>query len=218
MNPMGFTYTEDEIKEIAEIAEENDIYVLHDITYKDFAREHHLVAHYAPEHTITIYSFSKIFGMAGLRIGAVISSPELIRKMRASVINDLGTNSLAQEAGIAGLQSKNEWIDEVKEISFKNQEIIKEAIDNTPGTFLPIYPVDGNMMTVDITGTGLTPEEVSDYLLKEKSIFVREGNYTSKLFGDKYIRISFSIPTEEVMKFKDEFPKAIETLQKRKDD
>lgn len=216
MNPMGYTYTEEEIKEIAEIAKENNIYVLHDITYKDFAREHHLVAHYAPEHTITIYSFSKIFGMAGLRIGSVISSPELIRKMRASVINDLGTNSLAQEAGIAGLESKNEWITEVKETCFKNQEIIKETIDEVPGVFLPLYPVDGNMMTVDVSGTGLTPEEISEYLLKEKSIFVREGNYTSKLFGDKYIRISFSIPTEQVMEFRKEFPEAIKVLQERK--
>ena len=216
MNPMGYTYTEEEIKEIGKIAKENDIFVLHDITYKDFAREHHLVAHYAPEHTITIYSFSKIFGMAGLRIGAVISSPELIRKMRASVINDLGTNSLAQEAGIAGLQSKNEWITEVKETCFKNQEIIKEAIDETPGVFLPLYPVDGNMMTVDVSGTGLTPEEISDYLLKEKNIFVREGNYTSKLFGNRYIRISFSIPSEQVLKFREEFPKAIRTLQESK--
>ena len=216
MNPMGYTYTEEEIKEIAEIAKENNIYVLHDITYKDFAREHHLVAHYAPEHTITIYSFSKIFGMAGLRIGAVISSPELIRKMRASVINDLGTNSLAQEAGIAGLQSKNEWITEVKETCFTNQEIIKEAIDETPGVFLPLYPVDGNMMTVDVSETGLSPEEISDYLLKEKGIFVREGNYTSKLYGDRYIRVSFSIPTEQVLKFREEFPKAVKNLQERK--
>ena len=216
MNPMGYTYTEEEIKEIAEIAKENNIYVLHDITYKDFAREHHLVAHYAPEHTITIYSFSKIFGMAGLRIGAVISSPELIRKMRASVINDLGTNSLAQEAGIAGLQSKNEWITEVKETCYTNQEIIKEAIDETPGVFLPLYPVDGNMMTVDVSETGLSPEEISDYLLKEKGIFVREGNYTSKLYGDRYIRVSFSIPTEQVLKFREEFPKAVKNLQERK--
>ncbi|RAP53204.1 MAG: aspartate aminotransferase [Methanosphaera sp. rholeuAM270] len=216
MNPMGFTYTEDEIKEIAEIAKENEILVLHDITYKDFAREHHLVAHYAPEHTITIYSFSKIFGMAGLRIGAVISTPELIRKMRASVINDLGTNSLAQEAGIAGLQSKDEWIKEVKEITFNNQKLIKEAVDNTPGTFLPLYPVDGNMMTIDISKTGISPEKLSEYLLNEKNIFVREGNYTSKFYGDKYIRVSFSIPTEEITKFKEEFPNAVKTLKERK--
>lgn len=217
MNPMGFTYTEDEIKEIAEIAKENNIFVLHDITYKDFARQHHLVAHYAPEHTITIYSFSKIFGMAGLRIGSVISSPELIRKMRASVINDLGTNSLAQEAGIAGLESKNEWINDIRETAFRNQELIKEAVDETPGTFLPIYPVDANMLTIDISETGITPEELSEYLLKEKNIFIREGNYTSQLFGDKYVRVSFSIPTEEVTKFREEFPKAVKKLKEEKE-
>ena len=106
LNPIGTAYTKDEIKEIAEIAKENNIIVLHDITYKDFARDHTLVAKYAPEHTITIYSFSKIFGMAGLRIGAVISSPDLMRPIRARVINERGKDSLALEAGIAGLHSK----------------------------------------------------------------------------------------------------------------
>lgn len=216
LNPIGNVYTKEEIIEIAEIAKENDIFVLHDITYKDFAREHTLVAHYAPEHTITIYSFSKIFGMAGLRIGSVISSPELIRKMRASVINDLGTNSLAQEAAIAGLQSKNEWLGEIKEICFKNQELIKEAVDETEGAFLPVYPIDGNMMTIDVSGTGVTPVELSEYMLKEKNIFIREGNYTSKKFGDRYVRVSFSIPTEQVMKFRNEFKNSVEAIKKEK--
>lgn len=216
LNPLGTAYTKEEIIEIAEIAKENNIILLHDITYKDFARDHTLVAKYAPENTITIYSFSKIFGMAGLRIGAVISSPELIRHMRASVINDLGTNSLAQEAGIAGLQSKSDWIEDIRQICFKNQELIKEAVDETPGTFLPVYPSDANMMTIDISETGIKPEELSEYLLEEKNIFIREGNYTSKLFGDKYVRLSYSIPTEEAMEFRKEFKNAVLTLQERK--
>ncbi|WP_304122970.1 pyridoxal phosphate-dependent aminotransferase [Methanosphaera cuniculi] len=215
LNPIGATYTKEEIMEIAEIAKENNIIVLHDITYRDFAREHTLVAQYAPEHTITVYSFSKIFGMAGLRIGAVISTPDLMRPMRASVINDLGTNVLSQEAAIAGLKTKDQWIDEIKQTCFKNQELIKEAIDETPGTFLPVYPSDANMMVIDISETGLDPVDLAAYLLDEKNIFVREGNYTSKLFGDRYIRISYSIPTEEVMVFRNEFKNAVETLQKR---
>lgn len=215
LNPIGTAYTKDEIKEIAEIAKENNIIVLHDITYKDFARDHTLVAKYAPEHTITIYSFSKIFGMAGLRIGAVISSPDLMRPIRASVINDLGTNSLAQEAGIAGLHSKSSWIEDIKETCFKNQELIKEAVDETPGAFLPVYPSDANMMIIDISQTGVKPEDLSEYLLEEKNIFVREGNYTSKRFGDRYIRVSYSIPTSEVMEFRNEFKNAILTLQRK---
>lgn len=215
LNPIGTAYTKDEIKEIAEIAKENNIIVLHDITYKDFARDHTLVAKYAPEHTITIYSFSKIFGMAGLRIGAVISSPDLMRPIRASVINDLGTNSLAQEAGIAGLHSKSSWIEDIKETCFKNQELIKEAVDETPGAFLPVYPSDANMMVIDISQTGVKPEDLSEYLLEEKNIFVREGNYTSKRFGDRYIRVSYSIPTSDVMEFRNEFKNAILTLQRK---
>ncbi|MGN1322239.1 MAG: pyridoxal phosphate-dependent aminotransferase [Methanosphaera sp.] len=216
LNPLGTAYTKEEIKEIAEIAKENNIIVLHDITYRDFARDHTLVAKYAPEHTITIYSFSKIFGMAGLRIGAVICSPDLMRPIRASVINDLGTNSLAQEAAIAGLETKDKWVNDIRETCFRNQKIIKEAVDETPGTFLPVYPSDANMMVIDVSGTGLKPVEISEYLLQEKNIFVREGNYTSKLFGEKYIRVSYSIPTEEVMEFKKEFKNAILTLQERK--
>ncbi|RAP49798.1 MAG: aspartate aminotransferase [Methanosphaera sp. rholeuAM74] len=216
LNPLGTCYTEEEMKEIAEIAKENDIYLLHDITYKDFARKHTLVANYAPEHTITIFSFSKIFGMAGLRIGSVIASYELIDKMRAGVINDLGTNSLAQQAGIAGLESKELWIEDVRQECFNNQKLIKEAVDETPGTFLPVYPSDGNMMVIDVSQTGLKPEEISEYLLKEHKIFVREGNYTSKLYADRYIRISYSIPTQQVQKFRTEFKNAILTLQERK--
>ena len=78
LNPLGSGYTEEEIKEFAEIAIENDIYLLDDVTYKDFARNHYLAADYAPEQTLTIYSFSKIFGMAGVRIGAVVSTSDII--------------------------------------------------------------------------------------------------------------------------------------------
>ena len=40
LNPLGTTYTKEEIIEIAEIAKENNIILLHDITYKNFARDH----------------------------------------------------------------------------------------------------------------------------------------------------------------------------------
>ncbi len=215
INPTGAGYTKEEIMEIAEIAKKHDLIVLHDITYKDFADDHTLVAKYAPENTITVYSFSKTFGMAGLRIGAAISSPDLMRPMRSSVINDLGTNSLAQEAAIAGLEAGNDWKQEIRDICKRNQKIVKEAVDETPGTFLPRYPSDGNMMMIDISGTGLKPEDLADYLLKEKNIFVREGNYTSKRFSDRYIRVSYSIPTEQVMEFKKVFKDSVEHLQKQ---
>ncbi len=214
LNPLGSSYTEEELKEFAQIAIENDLYLLHDVTYKDFARKHFLVENYAPGQTLTIYSFSKIFGMAGLRIGAVISSKPIISVIKNAVVNDLGVNIITQYGAIAGLKSKNEWKDKIREISFENQKLIKEMVDGVDGVFLPVYPSDANMMAIDVSGTGINPKKLSNYLFKRK-IFAREGEYTSELFGDRYLRVSFSIPTEQIKVFCVEFPKAIEALRKK---
>ena len=214
LNPLGSSYTEDELKEFAEIAKENDIYLLHDITYKDFAREHYLAENYAPGQTLTIYSFSKIFGMAGLRIGGVISSKPIINAIKNAVVNDLGVNIISQYGAIEGLKSKSQWYDEIRQTCFENQRLIKEMVDTVDGVFLPVYPSDANMMVVDLFGAGINPKDMSNYLI-EKKLFTREGEYTSEEFGDRYLRISFSIPTEEIKVFCREFPKAVDALRKK---
>ena len=213
LNPLGSSYTEEELKEFAQIAKENDLYLLHDITYKDFARDHYLVENYAPGQTLTIYSFSKIFGMAGLRIGGVVSSKPIIDAIKNAVVNDLGVNIISQYGAIAGLKSKPVWFEEMRNTCFENQRLIKEMVDTVDGVFLPVYPSDANMMAVDLSGAGINPKEMSNYLI-EKKLFTREGEYTSEEFGDRYLRISFSIPTEEIKVFCEEFPKAVEALRK----
>lgn len=213
LNPLGSCYTEEEIKEFAKIAIENDIFLLHDITYRDFARKHFLAAHYAPNHTITIYSFSKIFGMAGLRIGSIIGSNEIINSVRTILINDLGTNVVAQRGAIAALKSKNTWLDKITTTTRNNQKLIKDCVDEINGAFIPVYPSDGNMLAIDLKATGIDPEDMADYLLKRK-IFTRQGTYTSKLFGDNYLRVSFSIPEEQVKIFVEQFKDAAKILRK----
>ena len=212
LNPLGSCYTKEEIKEFADLALDNDIYLLHDITYRDFARKHHLAAKYAPDHTVTVYSFSKIYGMAGLRIGAMISTPDILNSVRSIVINDLGTNVVAQKGALAALKSKHEWIDRIRDTTRSNQKIIKKTVDNIEGVFIPVYPSDGNMIVIDIYNTGIQPVDVVEFLL-ERKIFTREGNYTSKLFGGRYLRVSFSIPKAGVEKFTVDFQDAIEALR-----
>ena len=114
---------------------------------------------------------------------------------------------------IAGLKSKSEWEDKIKSITFNNQKLIKEVVDEIDGVFLPVYPSEANMMAIDLSGAGISPKDMSNYLLKRK-IFTREGEYTSNLFGDNYLRISYSIPEEQIKVFCEEFPKAVEALRK----
>ena len=212
LNPLGSSYTEEEIKELAEIAIENDLFLLHDVTYRDFAQEHTLAAKYAPNNTITCYSFSKIFGMAGLRLGAIISSEEVIDVVKSIIINDVGTNMVAQAGALAALKTKPQWIDRVKNTTFENQKIIKEAVDQCEGVFLPVYPSSANMMGIDLSGAGIDPEDMSSYLIAKK-VFTRQGSYTSNTFGDRYLRVSYSIDPEKVKVFAREFVLAVEALR-----
>jgi len=200
LNPLGSCYTKDELKEFADIAWDNDIYLLHDITYRDFAENHQLMAKYAPEHTVTVYSFSKIYGMAGMRVGGVVSVPEVIKSIKSIVINDLGTNVVSQRGAIAALKSKKEWLDHIRNTTRSNQEIIKKAVDQIEGAFIPVYPSNGNMLVIDIYNTNVTPLAISEYLLDRK-VFTREGSYTSKDFGHRYLRVSFSIPPSDIEYF-----------------
>ena len=212
LNPLGSSYTEEEIKEFAEIAIENDLFLLHDVTYRDFAQKHTLAAKYAPNNTITCYSFSKIFGMAGLRLGAIISSQEVIDVVKSIIINDVGTSMVAQAGALAALKTKSEWIDRVRDTTFENQKIIKEAVDQCEGVFLPVYPSSANMMGIDLSGAGIDPEDMSSYLI-EKKVFTRQGSYTSNTFGDRYLRVSYSIDPEKVKVFAREFVLAVEALR-----
>ena len=147
--------------------------------------------------------------MAGLRIGAMISSPEIINSVRTILINDLGTNLVAQKGAIAAVNSKYGWLDRVKKITHHNQKLIKKAVDQLENVFIPVYPSDGNMMVIDMYNANVDPREVADYLL-DKGIFTREGSYTSKKFGHRYLRVSYSIPTEQVKYFVECFLEAMD--------
>ena len=128
------------------------------------------------------------------------------------MVSDLGINVVGQRAAIAALETKPEWLPGLLETARKNQEIIKNTVDQIDGVSLPVYPSAASMMIIDISEHNANPQEVQDKLLYEHNIFVRAGNYVSTRFGERFIRVSFSIPTKEVERFSEAFPKVMNEL------
>ena len=71
------------------------------------------------------------------------------------------------------------------------------------------------MLAIDIYNTNVTPLAISEYLL-DKKVFTREGSYTSKDFGHRYLRVSFSIPPEDVKYFAKIFVEGMNILKNSK--
>ncbi len=213
LNPLGSSYERDEVKAICDIAEDEDLFVIDDITYRDFAYDHTLATEFVPERTMLVYSFSKNCGFAGMRLGGLIMPErysDLIHKYRTNV---LSANVLAQVGAKTALETKDEWLDDMVERSRKNQELIKECVEDIDDLFLPVYPSHTNMFAIDISETRISPEDLQEKLLYEHDVFVRSGTYVSKDSGEDFIRVSFTVPEEGVRRFTDVLPEAVEELR-----
>ena len=207
-NPLGTCFSKEQILKIVEIAEDNDITIIHDCTYRDFADDHHLIANYYPENTITIWSFSKWLGLAGMRLGTIVTSEKIMEKIGQYPPNILGSNIVAQRGAIAGLKIMDEWFPKIFRLQRKNQKNVFEMINNTKGFEVPIYPSNGNFIIIEIEDKEITPEAISSCYAEHK-ILVRQGSYHTKKFGNKFVKVSLSVPKEWADEFINLFPSII---------
>ncbi len=213
LNPLGTSYEKEEVKAICDIAEDEDLFIIDDITYRDFAYDHTLTTEFVPERTLLVYSFSKNCGFAGMRLGGLIMPEEysdILHKYRTNV---LSANVLAQVGAKTALETKDQWLDDMVEQSRKNQRLIKECVEGIDGLFLPVYPSHTNMFAIDIAETGIRPEKLQEKLLYEHDVFVRSGTYVSKDAGKDFIRVSFTVPEEGVRRFTKVLPEVIDELR-----
>jgi aspartate/methionine/tyrosine aminotransferase len=211
-NPLGICYTREEIREFCDIARKVGAYLLHDSTYRDFADDHVLAARFYPERAITIYSFSKWLGLAGLRVGAVVANLEIIDRLAANSVATLGSSVIAQRAAQAGLAVKKEWLQEVQSTQRRNQAAIKGAVDKIPGLTVPVYPSHGNFLIIECAELGLRPEALAA-VFAERGIMIRQGSYHTPRFGSRFIKVSTTVPTEWVDAFCRELPDAIQVAR-----
>ena len=211
LNPLGSSYSEAEIAELCRIAEANDAYLLHDATYRDFALAGHYPAIRYSERAVMNVSLSKVCGFAGLRIGATLAHPALLARIAEHQVGRLGGNWLAQRGAIAAYRTKPRWLARVVETVRRNQDRLKAAIDGVSGLRAVVSPSSGNFLAVDVADSGLDAEAVTRGAL-EAGFVIRSGAYTSARFGDRFVRITLTLPEADVERFCDMLPGIVDRL------
>lgn len=200
LNPLGSSYTEAEIKELCRIAEANDAYLLHDATYRDFAVDAHHPAIRYSERAVMNLSLSKVCGFAGLRVGASLAHPSLMARIADHQVGRLGGNWVAQRGAIAAYRGKNAWRPRVVATVRRNQERLAATIDRVPGLRVVVTPSSGNFLAVDVSDTGRDAEALVRGALAAGFV-LRSGAYTSQRFGERFVRITLTLPESDVDRF-----------------
>ena len=214
-NPLGIRYTAEEIAAFAAIAKGCGALLVHDCTYRDFAEGHHPALRVAPEHSVVSLSFSKWLGLAGMRIGALVTPRALFDEFAAQATSVLGASVIAQRAALAGLSVKAEWMEEVRRIDAANKAMIREAAEAI-GLSLPVWPSHGNFLVIETGAAGLRPEALVE-AARRRGIMIRQGTYHTARFGDRFIKVSTSVPTEWAERLRDAFPAIAEEARSMND-
>lgn len=139
-NPSGVVYTREELKDIMEVAIDNDIWVLSDEVYEELIFGD--VAHASPAsfgdealaRTITFNAVSKTYAMTGWRIGYAGGPPEVIEaagRLQSNMTS--GPNSIAQEAAVEAITGDQSSVSDMRETFGKRRDIIVEGLNAIEG-------------------------------------------------------------------------------------
>jgi histidinol-phosphate aminotransferase len=122
-NPTGFQFKKDEI---SELVKNFDGIVIVDEAYGEFSdyTVANLTAKY--DNLIVVRTFSKTFGMAGLRLGYVISNKKFIDVFSRVLQYPYPLNTLAIEAGMLALQKTKQISESIEQVRQERTRIIKK--------------------------------------------------------------------------------------------
>ncbi len=117
-NPTGRVIPESWLVAISELARRENLWLLSDEVYEDYVYrgEHVSLGRFAPERTLSVYSFSKAYGMAGNRTGYLIGPPDVVAQAgKLSTHTSYAAPSAGQAAALHAMRDGGGWIARARE-------------------------------------------------------------------------------------------------------
>ena len=205
-NPMGMLYKKEDLDYLLRLSEKYGFYIMNDEIWSDMIYpecEFTSLLHFGAERnarTLTVYGFSKTFGLAGLRIGCVYTMNQEMydRVVKASLVDTTigGIDALSQIAGEAALKYGFPRVDAFRAQIAENRDYALGRIEKMPGIKCH-KPQATFVLFPDITGTGWDPVDLIDVLKEKYRVALVPGG--ARFFGpgsEGHIRICLSTSRE----------------------
>lgn len=147
-NPTGTAVDPDELDEF--IRRRTASLVVVDEAYIDFAVDsgtRSAIAHIDRGDVAVLRTFSKTYGLAGLRIGYLISSPAIVQTL-ATIRAPFSVGAVPQAAAVAALQLQDHYQSQVRKIAARRDGLIDElrgygyAVTDSKTNFVFAYDLD----------------------------------------------------------------------------
>jgi len=187
-NPTGRVLPGDWLEALAALARRHDLWIFSDEVYEDYVYrdEHVSIARFAPERTVSVFSVSKSYAMAGQRVG-YLAGPESIlveaRKIGTHVYYHAPI--VGQRTALAAIEGGAAWIQAARE---QDREVGARV---AAGLGLPA-PEGGTFLFLDVRER-LDARGLSGFLEDcfEQGVLVAPGHSCGTDYAD-WVRLSYT--------------------------
>ncbi|MGD2102901.1 MAG: pyridoxal phosphate-dependent aminotransferase [Acidimicrobiia bacterium] len=202
-NPTGGVVARDQIDSlVAGLDDHPETYVLSDeiysrIVYDDLDHVSLLTYESLRDRLIVLDGWSKTYSMTGWRLGWGLWPPSLIDGAERLQINSTSCASApVQMAGLAALTGRQDHVSDMVTAFDERRRFVHDGLNRISG-FRCVLPKGAFYVFPNITGTGLTSQQVETRLLEEASVAVVSGTSFGRL-GEGYIRLSYAASMDEL--------------------
>ncbi len=195
-NPTGRVLTQEELDDIAAVAQRRDLYVLSDEIYEHILYDgaaHRSIASMPgmAERTIIVNGFSKSYAMTGWRL-AWLAAPLPVAKLARVYQTQTVTSaaSFSMVAGAAALNAPQDCVHEMVASYAQRRNFLLDALDEIPG--IRSSPIQGAFyLFAQFTQTDKKSLEISRILLEDGLLATTPGIAFGQA-GEGYVRFSFA--------------------------
>jgi cysteine-S-conjugate beta-lyase len=220
-NPVGRSWTPDELTNLAEICLKNNILILSDEIHCDLVLpgfRHTPVAKLSrsiSEITVTCIAPSKTFNLAGLSTSSVIITNPVLRKYFNSKIDHLhigNGNIFGNVASIAAYSYGNEWLLDLMVYLNRNVNYVTDFCRTNIPEIKPIKPEATYMIWLDCRQLAMTAEELQNFFVCKAKVGMNEGSIFGP-GGEGFMRMNIGTTYKQVVKAMEQIKKAVSSLR-----
>jgi aminotransferase len=205
-NPTGTVFSEKQLRQIAEIALENNLMVITDEAYEYFVFDNH--KHFSiasiPEmkkNVISCFTFTKTYAMTGWRIGYLHADEEIIPQInKAHIPFAICAPVVSQYAALGALQGSQDCVAEFRKHYLATRDLMCKRLDKLNSVFSYHKPGGSYLMFPRILlDEGKDSTAFCKKLLKGAGVSTTPGVAFGPT-GQSHLRLSFCVSEEEINK------------------
>jgi len=194
-NPTGRVLPRAWLEALAELARQENLWLVSDEVYEEvvYRGEHFSIAAAAPERSLTVFSFSKAYGMAGNRVGYLVGPADAVAGARKiSTHTFYAAPTAGQLAALRALRDGDAWI-------ARAREMYREVGDATAAALGVPAPEGGTFLFLDV-GARLDGRGIWGFLADcvEDGVALAPGPSCGEDY-EEWVRLCFTAaPPEDV--------------------